>query len=76
MSETTQVLLFRPDGTGRRVATVHNLDLIRTGQIDDPAVLNDDLIVVNRTPSRVVLRDSLFGDMLDVLNPFRYIPAP
>jgi polysaccharide export outer membrane protein len=76
MSDTTQVLLFRPDGTGRRVATVHNLDLIRTGQIDDPAVLNDDLIVVNRTPSRVVLRDSLFGDMLDVLNPFRYIPAP
>jgi polysaccharide export outer membrane protein len=76
MSETTQVMLFRPDGAGRRVATVHNLDLIRTGQIDDPAVLNDDLIVVNRTASRVVLRDSLFGDMLDVLNPFRYIPAP
>jgi len=76
MAETTQVVLFRPDGTGRRVATMHNLDLIRTGQIDDPAVLNDDLIVVNRTASRVVLRDSLFGDMLDVLNPFRYIPAP
>ena len=76
MAETTQVMLFRPDGTGRRVATVHNLDLIRTGQIDDPTVLNDDLIVVNRTASRVVLRDSLFGDMLDVLNPFRYIPAP
>ena len=76
MAETTQVMLFRPDGTGRRVATVHNLDLIRTGQIDDPTVLNDDLIVVNRTASRVVLRDSLFGDMLDVLNPFRYIPTP
>ena len=45
-------------------------------QIDDPTVLNDDLIVLNRTASRVVLRDSLFGDMLDVLNPFRYIPAP
>lgn len=76
MSETTQVMLFRPDGTGRRVATVHNLDLIRTGQLDDPVVLNDDLIVVNRTASRVVLRDSLFGDVLDVLNPFRYIPTP
>jgi polysaccharide export outer membrane protein len=74
MSETTQVLLFRPDGTGKRVATMYNLDLIRTGQVDDPAVLNDDLIVVNRTPSRVVLRDSLFGDVLDVLNPFRYVP--
>ncbi len=76
MSETTQVLLFRPDGTGKRVATMHNLDLIRTGQIDDPTVLNDDLIVVNRTGSRVLLRDSLFGDMLDVLNPFRYMPTP
>jgi polysaccharide export outer membrane protein len=76
MSETSQVLLFRPDGTGKRVATMYDVDRIRTGELPDPEVFNDDLIVVNRTASRVVLRDSLFGDMLDVLNPFRYIPAP
>lgn len=76
MSETTQVMVFRPDGTGKRVGRKYDVDKIRTGEAEDPEILNDDLIVVNRTASRVVLRDSLFGDMLDVLNPFRYIPAP
>jgi polysaccharide export outer membrane protein len=76
MSETSQVLLFRPDGSGKRVAAMYDVDRIRTGELPDPEVFNDDLIVVNRTASRVVLRDSLFGDVLDVFNPFRYTPYP
>ncbi len=75
MSETTQVVLFRADGTGKRVATMYDVDRIRTGELEDPPVFNDDLIVVNRTQSRVLLRDSIFGDVLDVLNPFRWVPA-
>ena len=55
---------------------MYDVDRIRTGELEDPAVLNDDLIVVNRTPSRVLLRDSFFGDVLDVLNPFRWVPVP
>jgi polysaccharide export outer membrane protein len=76
MSETTQVVLFRADGTGKRAATLFDVDRIRTGELEDPPVYNDDLIVVNRTQSRVLLRDSLLGDVLDVFNPFRWTPTP
>jgi polysaccharide export outer membrane protein len=76
MSETTQIMLFRADGSGKRVGTMYDVDRIRTGELPDPPVYNDDLIVVNRTPGRVFLRDSIFGDVLDVLNPFRWVPAP
>jgi hypothetical protein len=30
--------------------------------------------VVNRSPARVVFKDSLFRDVLDAINPFSYIP--
>lgn len=76
MSETTQVMLFRADSSGKRVGKMHDVDRVRSGELEDPPVLNDDLIVVNRTPSRVLLRDSIFGDVLDVLNPFRWVPVP
>ena len=76
MSETTQVMLFRADSSGKRVGKMHDVDRIRTGELEDPPVFNDDLIVVNRTPSRVFLRDSIIGDVLDVFNPFRYTPVP
>lgn len=76
MSETSQVMLFRDDGTGKRVATPYDVDMIRKGQLEDPPVYNDDLIVVNRTAGRVLLRDSVFGDVLEVINPFRYLPVP
>ncbi len=75
MSETTEVMLFRADAGGKRVGVKYDVDRIRTGELEDPTILNDDLIVVNRTQSRVFLRDSIFGDVLDVLNPFRWVPA-
>ncbi|MBK7720597.1 MAG: hypothetical protein IPJ36_19415 [Simplicispira sp.] len=31
---------------------------------------NDDVVVVNREDARVTLRDSLFRDIIDTLNPF------
>jgi len=74
-SEMNEVMLFRTDMTGKRVATKYDVEKIRRGEIGDPVVVNEDLIVVNRSPGRVALRDSFFGDMLDVLNPFRYIPS-
>ena len=76
MSETSQVMLFRADASGRRTPTPYDVDRIRKGELDDPPVYNDDLIVVNRTGSRVFLRDSVFGDVLEVMNPFRYLPVP
>lgn len=76
MSETSQVMLFRADATGKRVPLAYDVDRIRKGEVDDPPVYNDDLIVVNRSQSRVFLRDSVFGDFMEVLNPFRYLPVP
>ena len=76
MAELTEVILFRDNGRGRRAATKYDVDRIRTGEIDDPPVFNDDLIVVNRTGARVVLRDSLFGDLVDTINPLRWAPGP
>lgn len=76
MSDMKEVMLFRADATGRRVATTHDVERIRRGEIDDPPVYNDDLIVVNRNPSRAALKDSLFRDVIDTINPFRWGPAP
>ena len=44
---------------------------IRGGELEDPMVLNDDLIVVKRTKSRVFLKDSILRDLIDTVNPFR-----
>jgi polysaccharide export outer membrane protein len=31
------------------------------GEAEDPSIVNDDVIVVKRSPGRVAIRDSLFG---------------
>ena len=33
-------------------------------------VVNDDVIVVNRSKARTAMKDSLFRDVLDAINPF------
>jgi polysaccharide export outer membrane protein len=71
LSDMTQVMLFRSDGKGQRETQVHDVERIRKGELPDPAVLNDDLIVVKRDPTRVMLKDSVFTDVLDLLNPFK-----
>lgn len=76
MSDMTEVLLFRADAAGRRVATAHDVERIRRGEIEDPPVYNDDLIVVNRDPARTALKDSLFRDVIDTINPFRWGAIP
>ena len=75
-SEMNEVVVFRTDESGQRVVTKYDVERIRRGEVADPIIVNDDLVVVNRSSGRVALRDSIFGDLLDVLNPFRYIPAP
>lgn len=77
LSDMTEVMLFRADAAGKRVARQYDVEKIRRGELEDPAVVNDDLIVVNRSKSRTVLRDSLFRDVIDTINPFRWgAPAP
>jgi polysaccharide export outer membrane protein len=65
-------MLFRADASGTRQAQVYDVDRIRAGELGDPAVVNDDLIVVKRVPSRVLLKDSIIRDVVDLINPFRW----
>jgi polysaccharide export outer membrane protein len=71
LSDMTEVMLFRADTTGKRETLVYNVDRIRSGELQDPAVVNDDLIVVKRSQARVLFKDSILRDLVDTVNPFR-----
>lgn len=70
LSDMSEVMLFRADASGKRVAASYDVEAIRRGELEDPAVQNDDLIVVNRSRSRTLLRDSIIRDVIDTVNPF------
>jgi polysaccharide export outer membrane protein len=70
LSDMSEVMLFRADASGKRVGTMYDVERIRRGELEDPAVVNDDLIVVNRSRARTVFRDSLLRDIVDTINPF------
>ena len=74
LSDLSNVVVYRVDAGGARQSLIYDLEQIRRGEASDPIIINDDLIVVNRSPARVVFKDSLFRDILDALNPFSYIP--
>jgi polysaccharide biosynthesis/export protein len=69
IANSTQVMLFRQEKGQRQVATF-DVDRIRSGQDEDPAIRGDDLIVVQRDAARAVFKDSLFRDIVDSINPF------
>jgi len=62
-------MLFRSGKDGTRMTLTYDVERIRHGEIEDPLVQNDDLIVLNRSPVRVLLRDSVLRDALDAVNP-------
>lgn len=70
LADLENVMLFRvaKDGTVEKMR--YDVLKIRTGEEPDPVLRRDDVVVVNRDPSRVPLRDSLFRDILDTLIPF------
>jgi len=70
LSDMKEVMLFRAGASGNREAQVFDVESIRRGESDDPLVVNDDLIVVNRDKARTAVKDSIFRDVLDVINPF------
>ena len=74
LSDMSNVMVFRADASGKRESQAYDVERIRHGDVADPLVVNDDVIVVNRSPGRVVLKDSIFRDALDAVNPFSYIP--
>lgn len=66
-----QIVVYRSGTGGAREQFTYDLDKVRAGQEKDPDIRSDDVIVVQRNASRAALRDSLFRDILDTLNPFR-----
>ena len=80
LSDLEQVVLFRITPDGKSETQRHDVNKIRQGEAPDPIMQGDDILVVNRNSARVGLRDSIFSDILNTLNPFsstyRNIGAP
>lgn len=72
LSDMSEVMLFRTDAAGKRASFTYDVERIRRGELEDPAVMNDDLIVVNRSRGRAILRDSILRDVIDAINPLRW----
>jgi len=70
LSDMGQVMLFRLSGDGQRSNITIDAEKIRTGEVADPLLQNDDLVVVNRSKTRIALKDSVFRDVWDIINPF------
>lgn len=71
-ADINQIMVYRSGGPGgAREQFTYDLDKVRSGQVMDPTIRSDDVIVVQRNPKRAALRDSLFSDILSTLNPFK-----
>ena len=70
IAESSEVMLFRVNEKGERQVATFDVDKIRAGKNDDPIIKGDDLIVVQRDATRRLLKDSLFRDIVDSINPF------
>jgi polysaccharide export outer membrane protein len=70
IADTSKVMIYRVNDQQTRESAVYDIEKIRAGKVDDPAIQGDDLIVVQRDSARVVLKDSLFRDVIDSVNPF------
>ncbi len=73
IANRTQVKLFRHTEAGRqgeRQVATFDVERIRAGQDEDPAIRGDDLIVVQRDGARALIKDSIFRDVVDSINPF------
>jgi polysaccharide biosynthesis/export protein len=69
LSDLSEVMLFRITEKGERQTLKYDADKVRSGEQSDPLIQNDDLVVVKRSKARTALRDSLFRDILDTINP-------
>lgn len=76
IAESSEVMLFRVNDKGERQVAMFDVDKIRAGKSDDPIIKGDDLIVVQRDATRRLLKDSLFRDIVDSVNPFSSLVRP
>lgn len=69
-ADINKIVVYRQGANGAREQFTYDLDKVRAGQQQDPDIRSDDVIVVQRNARRTALRDSLFSDILNTLNPF------
>jgi polysaccharide biosynthesis/export protein len=70
IADTAKVMVYRVNDQQVRESAVYDVEKIRAGKADDPPIQGDDLIVVQRDSTRVLLKDSLLRDVIDSVNPF------
>lgn len=70
-ADINKIVVYRHGAGGAREQFTYDLDKVRAGQELDPNIRADDVIVVQRNARRTALRDSLFSDILNTLNPFK-----
>jgi polysaccharide export outer membrane protein len=70
IANTSQVMVYRANDHQERQSAVYDIEKIRAGKAEDPPIQGDDLIVVQRDSTRVLLKDSLLRDVIDSVNPF------
>lgn len=68
-----EVMVYRREGGDKKMLT-YDLIKIRAGEVEDPSLVNEDIVVVKRDLGRVVLRDSIVGDVINIINPLNYLP--
>lgn len=73
LPDLSQVMVYRRDGNEKKVLTF-DLVKVRSGEVPDPSLVNEDIVVVRRDEGRVVLRDSIVGDFINIFNPLNYLP--
>jgi polysaccharide export outer membrane protein len=69
-ADLREIMLYRQGPDGKQQSQTFNLEQVRAGEVPDPAIQSDDVIVVKRDARRTSLRDSLFRDIIDTINPF------
>ena len=69
-ADLQEIMLYRQGPDGKQQSQTYNLEQVRAGEVPDPAIQSDDVIVVKRDARRTSLRDSLFRDIIDTINPF------
>ncbi len=73
IANTSEVMVYRVNEKNVRQVAVFDIEKIRAGQSEDPAIKGDDLIVVQRDKTRALFKDSVFRDIFDTVNPFSII---
>lgn len=70
-ADMSNILVYRRvPGQASSEPLKFDLNDIRSGDAADPEVMANDVIVVKRSAARTLLRDSLFRDIIDSINPF------